>query len=127
VLSGITKNGDFKRRTRLKYLLGIALGLLLFASVAKADGFNPSDVYPGEIVFDYSLFLPGVGEISWAIEVLDTQPQGADFWGFCQGPLNPATGTAFPYCSTDEPILAFEPAGSTFDIATAIFGFDTGL
>jgi hypothetical protein len=114
----------------MKYLSGIALGLLLLcASVAKADGFNPADVYPGEVVFDYSVFIAGAGEVSWAIEVLDTQPAGADFWGFCRGPINPATGTAFPYCSTDEPIQGFEPAGAPFgfDIVTQIFGFDPGL
>jgi hypothetical protein len=114
----------------MKYLLGIALGLLLLlAPVAKADGFHPADFYPGEIVFDYSAFITGVGEVSWAIEVIDTQPQGVDFWGFCRGPFNPATGTAFPYCTTDEPIAGFEPvdAPQGFDIATEIFGFDPGL
>lgn len=80
------------------------------------------------MVFDFSLMVP-TGEVLWSIEVIDTQPQGADFWGFCSGPYNPATGTAFPYCSTDEPIAGFGAAGTLapFDIATAIFGFDPGL
>ena len=108
----------------MKYLLGIALGLLLFASVARADGFNPAEVYPLEIVFDYTLVSPNV---HWQVFVLETQPQGADFEGSCVGPIFPATGNAYPYCTTDNPIQAFEPAGSTFDIAVDIFGFNPGL
>jgi len=115
----------------MKYLLGIALGLLLFASVAKADGFNPADVYPGEVVFDFTKLVVIAGfppsEIRWAVQVLDVSPQGALFQGVCQGPILPATGNAYPFCSTDNPIQVFEPAGSTFDIATDIFGFDPGL
>jgi hypothetical protein len=112
----------------MKYVLGIMLGLLLFASVAKADGFNPADVYPGEVVFDLTKLVVIAGfppaEINYAIEVVDVSPEGAEFWGFCTGP-NPLV--AFPYCSTDEPIGVFEPAGSTFDIAKDVFGFDPGL
>ena len=113
----------------MKYLLGLALGLLLLsASVAKADGFNPADVYPGETVYDFTALetFPGFppAAIRWTVEVLDVSPLGADFWGFCKGP-NPLV--AAPYCPTDDPIQAFEAAGSTFNIAVDIWGFDPGL
>ena len=124
----------------MKYLLGIALGLLLlFAPVAKADGFNPADVFPGESVFDLTLREQAPGfpavDVHYSVEVLDTSAQGADFWGFCSyagqnnlfRQLPNGTLEAAPYCSTDEPIQAFEPAGASFDIATAVFGFDPGL
>jgi hypothetical protein len=80
------------------------------------------------VIFDFTKLVDIAGfppaEIRYVVEVLDVSPQDADFRGFCIGP-NPLV--AFSYCSTDEPIQAFEPAGSTFDIATAVFGFDPGL
>ena len=53
----------------------LALLLLLCASVAKADGFNPSELYPGKVVFDFSTFT-GVGQISWSVAVIDDHPAG---------------------------------------------------
>ncbi len=94
----------------------LAIMFFILASIAKADGFNPADVYPGQTVYDFTLQPQ---QIRWAVAVLDTQPAGADFWGICVG--------YYPYCTTDNPIGGFEAAGSTFDIAVDIFGFDPGL
>ena len=116
----------------MKYLLGIALGLLLLsASVAKADGFNPADVYPpNQIAFDFTYQIPTGGQVEWTVEAFDATPAGAYFYGYCTAPFNPAFGDMYPYCLTDGyPIgPVFEPAGALFgDIATVIFGFDPGL
>jgi len=116
----------------MKHLLGIALGLLLLlAPVAKADGFNPMDVYPpNQIAFDYTYQIPTGGQVRWVVEAFDASPAGASFYGYCTGPFNPVTNDTYPWCSTDGfPIgPVFEPAGALFgDIATVIFGFDPGL
>ena len=103
--------------------------------IRPAEGVNsialrhPADVYPpNQIAFDYTLFVPNVGQFNWSVEAFDASPAGADFYGYCSGTMNPATGTAYPYCTTDEPIgPVFEPAGAFFDIAVVMFGYNPGL
>jgi hypothetical protein len=65
----------------MKYLLGIALGLLLLiAPIARADG-----IFPGETIFDETRLVDGV-DIRYVVEVIDITPQGFDLWDFCIGP-----------------------------------------
>jgi hypothetical protein len=115
--SGIHPNGDFKRTTTMKYLLGIALGLLLSASVAKADG-----LYPGENVFDLSGFFTIAGYptsyVRYSVTVLEVDPTAVGYQGYCQGPILPATGNAYPYCPTDEPWDFSIPKNVPYDFGT---------
>jgi hypothetical protein len=115
----------------MKYLLGIALGLLLLlAPIAKADGFNPADVTVGELVFGPFTIQEEVPQplspgATYEVVVEQVSPQGAEFWGFCITALAPGPS---PLCPMgDGPQTAFEPAGAFFDVATAVFGFDPGI
>ena len=105
---------------------------ILGASMAKADGFDPSPLFPQESVFFLQLDFPVAQDtITWEINVLDVSDAGADFWGFCIDPHAYAltNGIANAFCSTDGPQSAFEPTGKPFpfDIATDVFGYDPGI
>jgi hypothetical protein len=101
----------------MKFLLGVALGLLLLlAPIAKADSF-----FQGEVVFQDTLYIDG-HQINYAVEIVDIEPTGLGLWGFCQGPILQPTGNAYPYCATDDPIPGFAAFGSTYDIPLELFG-----
>jgi hypothetical protein len=101
----------------MKYLLGIALGLLLLlAPVARADS-----VYPGYPFVEIRT-VDGV-QIEYTATVVDVTPLGWDLFVFCIGP-NPLI--AAPYCSTDEPVSAFLPFdGSIYQTVNTAFGIPT--
>ena len=89
----------------MKYLLGIALGLLLLAPIAKADGTVP----------DFHEIVPvDGGWLTIDAHVVDSSPEGFDLWAFC---------TASPPelqhvdCLSDDPINVFLPIGGSVYLA----------
>ena len=118
------------RRGRFAWLF-ILLEILtiLGASMAKADGFDPSSLYVGELVFgpftvEAAVPPPLADWATYEIVTEQVDATGADFWGFCVTPQAPGPSPLCP--NGDGPQSAFEPTGKPlpFNIAVDVFGFD---